>query len=283
MRDALLRVLRRPGIRDRLVPVLRRFGLLGLAFRRYERMLARTSPDGSSTVAEVDDSGLPLPPPELRVLVAGTPDVAWFLGFGRAMFETVVALSERHGAPVAGLHRVLEFGCGSGRVLRHWQGVRGPDIHGTDYNPRLVEWCRQHLPFTTIAQNQLDPPLPYANESFDLIYAISVFTHLKASAQEAWISELRRVLTPGGRLLFTTHGSSVRDQMTEAERRAFDAGQLVVRYGETSGMNLCTAYHPESLVRAQLAAGFTVDEVIPAGQREFITQDVYFLTKRPGA
>jgi len=278
MIDALIRTLRRPAIRDRLVRALRRTGLLGMAFRQYELMQARIAP---GVVDTAGGDGLPLPPPELRVLVAGTPDAGWFLGFGRAMFETMASAAAGDGAPIETMDRVLEFGCGSGRVLRHWHGIRGPAIHGTDYNPTLVAWCRAHLPFATIAQNQLEPPLQYADASFDFIYAISVFTHLRESLQHAWIAELRRVLKPGGRLLFTTHGASFRHQLDAGEGRAFDAGELVVRYEETSGMNLCSAYHPESFVRTRLASGFDVRALIPAGQRESIGQDVYLLRKHP--
>lgn len=281
MLDAMIRTLRRPAVRNRLVPVLRRVGLLGFAYRRYELAQARSSANRDAPSAGTDD-GLPLPPPELRMLVAGTSEVSWFLTFGRAMFDTIVTLADRHGAPVERMHNVLEFGCGSGRVLRHWQGVRGPAMHGTDYNPALVAWCREHLPFARIGQNRLAPPLPYADASFDFVYAISVFTHLKESLQHAWMAELRRILTPGGHLLFTTHGVSLRHQLTAIEGAAFDSGRLVVRYEETSGMNLCSAYHPEPFVRDRLASGFDVRELIPVGQRESIGQDVYLLRKRAG-
>lgn len=281
MLDSVIRALRQPHVRNRVVPLLRRFGLLGVAFRRYEIFQARTSAAGAAWPDH--DDGLPLPPAELRALVSGTAEPGWFLAFGRAMFDTIVSAAARHGAPVPRMRRVLEFGCGSGRVLRHWQHVRGPEIHGTDYNPALADWCDAHLPFATIGRNQLDPPLPYADASFDLVYAISVFTHLKESLQHAWMAELRRVLVPGGLLIMTTHGSSLRQMLTTDECAAFDEGALVVRYEETSGMNLCSAYHPESFVRNTLASGFAVRELMPSGQRELIGQDVYVLEKLPPA
>jgi SAM-dependent methyltransferase len=283
MLDSMLRTLRKPRIRNRVVPLLRRFGLLGVAFRRYEIVRARQAAESDTTTWPDHDNGLPLPPAELRALVSGAPDPGWFLAFGRAMFDTIATTAARHGSPISQMHRVLEFGCGSGRVLRHWQDVRGPELHGTDYNPALAAWCESNLPFATIGRNQLDPPLSYADASFDLVYAISVFTHLKESLQHAWMAELRRVLVPGGLLIMTTHGSSLRQILTTEECAAFDAGALVVRYEETSGMNLCSAYHPESFVRDTLASGFLVRELIPSGQRELIGQDVYVLEKLPPA
>ena len=56
-------------------------------------------------------------------------------------------------------------------------------------------------------------------------------------------------------------------------------GQLVVRYEETNGTNLCIAYHPEAYVRHHLAVGYVVRDFVPAGQREAIYQDIYLLRK----
>jgi len=107
------------------------------------------------------------------------------------------------------LDAILDFGVGCGRVARHWAGS-GVDVHGCDYNPVLVEWCRRNLPHVTAASNGLDPPLSYENERFDFVYALSVFTHLTERQQRLWITELRRVTRPGGLVLFTTHGPALR-------------------------------------------------------------------------
>jgi SAM-dependent methyltransferase len=214
------------------------------------------------------------------VLVAGTADVPWFLEFGREMFGLIADCSARHAVPVDRLGAVLEFGCGSGRVLRHWHGVHGPAIHGTDYNRRLAAWCRSALPFAAIGDNDAAPPLPYADATFDLIYAISVFTHLKAAMQRPWLDELHRVLAPGGLAIVTTHGPNFVHQLDAAERAAFDRGELVVHYEETSGLNVCNAYHPEAYVTHDLAQAFDVLERIPAGTRPLVGQDVYVLRAR---
>jgi ubiquinone/menaquinone biosynthesis C-methylase UbiE len=59
--------------------------------------------------------------------------------------------------------------------------------------------------FAQFEVNGLAPPLAYEANHFDFIYALSVFTHLPESLQTAWMSELARVLKPGGYLLMTTH------------------------------------------------------------------------------
>ncbi len=66
----------------------------------------------------------------------------------------------------------------------------------------------------------LEPPLPFAAAQFDLVLAGSVFTHLDAAHQEQWLTEIRRVLRPGGVLVATTLGEFA------ASLRAADPQQL---------------------------------------------------------
>jgi SAM-dependent methyltransferase len=258
--------------------MLRRLGLL-FAFQVYERLSGLGWGASSARPAQAKNAEGPLPPPALMVLVAGTPSAEWFVGFGQAMYRAMLNLLQRQGVSVENLTAVLEFGCGCGRVLRYWRYARGPVIYGTDYNPRLIAWCRRNLPFVRTGLNQLEPPLSYPSESFDFVYAISVFTHLAEATQSTWMRELSRVLAPGGYLLMTTQGESFRGKLSQPELAAFDAGQLVVRYEETSGTNLCSAYHPPAYMRDRLADGYTLCEHLPAGQLEAIFQDIYLLRR----
>jgi SAM-dependent methyltransferase len=106
-----------------------------------------------------------------------------------------------------------------------------------------------------------------------------VFTHHTAELQLAWRDELRRVLRPGGRLLMTTHGASYRPRLDAAERSRFEAGELVVRWSDLPGTNLCSAYHPERYLRDTFAQGFTFVELEPEGARGNPTQDLVLLAR----
>src|SRR5205807_145167 len=123
---------------------------------------------------------LPLPLPELHFLVSGIKDLdpAAFLDIGRACANDINRLVDKHAKGLDAFEAVLDFGCGCGRVMRHLHGLKNVKLHGTDYNPRLVDWCRTNLPFATFGLNQLQPPLAYEDSTFDLAWAFSVFTHL---------------------------------------------------------------------------------------------------------
>ena len=244
-------------VKSALLRLLRRLGLLGLAFRGFERVQAlRAGPD------PVPDDGLPLPPPELRVRVAWTGDASWFLESGRLAAESIRDALARHGTALDDLESLLDFGCGCGRVTRRWADLRG--VAGSDTSGEAVEWCRRNLPFARFEVNGLEPPLAFDDESFDLVHALSVFTHLTEPLQHAWIAELRRVLRPGGLLLLTTHGRAYRDRLSADERTRFAAGEIVVRWAELPGSNLCSAYHSPDALR-RLAEGFVILEHVEEG------------------
>jgi SAM-dependent methyltransferase len=145
----------------------------------------------------------------------------WYFGSGYREAWTVLTTVEQYGAPLGAIKSILEFGCGSGRVIRHFRCVEGLRLVGTDANSRPIEWDRNNLPGIEFSHNALEPPLAYSDGSFDLIYALSVFTHIPLGWQRAWLDELRRVLRPGGYLLCTVHGDSfISSQLDNQDRAA---------------------------------------------------------------
>jgi len=103
--------------------------------------------------------------------------------------------------------RALDFGCSSGRVVRVLKAVL-PEVewHGCDPNAGAIEWARANLPGIGFDVSPTEPPLPYGDESFDLVYAISIWSHYGERSALRWLGEMRRVLRPGGLLVFTVHG-----------------------------------------------------------------------------
>lgn len=81
-----------------------------------------------------------------------------------------------------------------------------------------MQWASEHLSdaaaFTT---NEPTPPARYPNEYFDLIYSVSLFTHLDETLQNTWLNELGRMLKPGGILFASTHGRHTLGSCTPEE------------------------------------------------------------------
>lgn len=151
------------------------------------------------------------PPAYLRVKVCGSIPIESYKSSQEPTTGALIAALGRVGAKPEQFNSVLDFGCGCGRILVPFQ-KRMPQarFYGTDVDAALIRWSRKHLPSAEFSHNGPEPPLPYADASFDLIYAHSVFTHLDERLQFLWLEELRRVARPGAILILTVHG------MTEA-------------------------------------------------------------------
>ena len=94
---------------------------------------------------------------------------------------------------------VYELGCGTARLLRHFRCIDGVKLVGSDVNPEMIEWCQANLTGMEFYHNELVPPLKFAaDNSFDLMLASSVFTHIPLETQELWLAEMQRILRPGG-------------------------------------------------------------------------------------
>jgi len=102
--------------------------------------------------------------------------------------------------------RYLDFGAATARVSRHF-AAQEDDIKVVcaDINLKHVRWVNKHLGQNISAfQNSSIPHLPFEDCSFDLVTAYSVFSHIEVF-DHSWLYEIRRILRPGGRLIFTAN------------------------------------------------------------------------------
>jgi SAM-dependent methyltransferase len=120
--------------------------------------------------------------------------------------------------------RVLDFGCGAGRVLRQFAAEgQVATMKGCDIDGPSIEWLNENLspPFSAV-RNDEKPPLPWGDGSFDLIWAFSVFTHI-TDQWSAWLCELHRLLDRDGLLIATFLGSGMSEQIA---REAWDESRI---------------------------------------------------------
>jgi SAM-dependent methyltransferase len=263
----------RQQTRSAIANGLDRTHLLRPAARLREGWLTRHAQERLSC----RNDGLPIPPPRLRLLVDNrSADADHYLRVGRQMFESIHGAVTDSGMQAGEMRALLDFGCGCGRVARHWVGLGGPEVYGCDYNPDLVAWCQQSLPLMRTIRNDLAPPTPYVSGSFDLIYALSVFTHLDEPLQRAWVTEFHRLLRPGGMLVLSLLGDQLAGRLAPEERRRFERGELVVQRPRMAGRNLCTVYHPAAYVTGSLLAEFDQVRRFDLGSPRLpVLQDAY--------
>lgn len=146
---------------------------------------------------------------------------------------------------------ILDWGCGTGRVLRHLPLFldKTNSFYGTDYNKKYIKWCSKNLDGIHFKNNDLNPPLDFKDNSLDIIYGISIFTHLSEKLHYSWIEELTRVLKNNGILFLTTHGDAHRFKLLPKEQRFYDAGNLIIHAYKKVGNRLYASYQSPKFFR----------------------------------
>lgn len=142
------------------------------------------------------------------------PDHFSYWASGLKDARLLIDAVEKHGT--GQLKAFLDLGCASGRVLRH-VALEKPECRaiGCDINRLHVEWCNANLPDNcSVFQNHSVPTLPLEDNSLDAVTAYSVFTHIEA-VETAWLSEIRRVLKPGGIAWLTVHTEHTLQSMND--------------------------------------------------------------------
>ena len=222
----------------------------------------------------------PIPPEELRWRSSGERDAKAFLSSGSTAVDFLdrEALA-RDGKSLKNFDAILDFGCGCGRLTRWLRPLTDPwaTIHGADADAAAIEWCKHNISDASFTLHGDHPPLPFPDNSIDLVLACSVFTQIDAERQFRWLSELQRILKPGGYLLATFHyrrgialiaDQSARERVLDDVARhgvafvAADAGStgLPGRPGE--------AYHAPEYVRRNWGSYFEVRHIVATGKEE---------------
>jgi SAM-dependent methyltransferase len=182
--------------------------------------------------------------------------------------------------------RVLDFGCGTGRMAIPLQTYLGPEGRyvGVDVVPELIKWCRDHLQhgdarfrFEQISDgNAFYHPkkksgiptrsLPVDDASVTFAFATSVFTHLQAADAQFYLRELGRTLRPGGRLFLTAY---LMDAEASNRLKLADRELPFVPVNESTWTanpalpETATAFQSETFIRWAAEAGLHADHTLP--------------------
>jgi SAM-dependent methyltransferase len=162
-----------------------------------------------------------MPPQPLRERVSGSSDPNWFHGSGTLTISEWRRALASQDRTFSDFGTIVDFGCGCGRTLRHLIGLLSPhqQLVGLDPDAEAVRWVAGNLPgVQAFALSELPPAQNLLPNTADLILSHSVFTHLPEDVQLAWLSELARLLKPGGLLLASIHGLKVVEEYAQSLR-----------------------------------------------------------------
>jgi SAM-dependent methyltransferase len=213
---------------------------------------------------------LKLPPPELlqRRITGGYFDDFISSGF-RNLQEFNDALKPQ-GKSLADFNSFLDFGCGCGRVfmaLHHTYPTA--KISGSDIDDEAIQYCQKHFSsFGDFRVNPSNGPSAFADNSFDFVYGISVFTHLPEDMQLVWLKDLHRITKENAYLILTIENEKGRAILNPAQEKELDERGFYYFVGDlTQGLPefYRTTFHTHDYVKRVWGKYFDILDIRPRG------------------
>ena len=265
-------------IKSKISILLRKLGLMHLGDRlnfHYQKYTNRNS----NRMFKENNPGVVLPPDYMiyesfqmnydNYYNDSLNTAKWLIGY----FEKYIELKNI---------KLFEWGCGPARIIRHLPDLLATtcEIYGSDYNAESINWCTKNIEDVYFSINNLQPPLQFADNYFDIIYATSVFTHLSEEMHYAWFEELKRVLKKNGIIFITTHGDNCKPKLNAKERKRYEAGNIVIRGNVKEGHRTFAAYQPVKFMEKLFSDVEILEHVTREPEGNYIPQDIWIVRKK---
>lgn len=130
-----------------------------------------------------------------------------YLSDGWRTLSELMLLLEVVDQPLLKTGSVLEFAAGFGRFTRHLAAVLPGRVTCTDVMPGSVEFLREQFHVDAFASSH-DPEKVALPSTYDLVFVLSMFTHLPIRMWIPWLRALKQLVKPGGLLVFSVHNES---------------------------------------------------------------------------
>jgi SAM-dependent methyltransferase len=187
-------------------------------------------------------------PPDYFLYETYRLDYEAFFKDGEGVANEIIEWTKKYIPPET--KRILDWGCGVGRVVIHIDKFTeaGTSIHGCDINEQMISFNKKYGKNISYSLIAYTPPTNYKNEYFDLIYGLSILTHIEPSMQENWIREIYRMLNTNGIFLFTTHGRYFYSKLLQSEKQLLDLHGVFSKTYSKKGHRMMSTYNsPEAL------------------------------------
>lgn len=158
---------------------------------------------------------LPAGDNQKRVSGPSTTDLSHLIGGATTWIQLDRITTRYFGCRLTEFECVADWGCGCGRVLRHFVETApfvGAEINknqlliGLDIDDVNIAWCTQNMTEIACFERLSLTGFRLADSTVDLLYGISVMTHLTEVNQKLWLREIARIVKPGGCVILTIHG-----------------------------------------------------------------------------
>jgi len=178
--------------------------------------------------------------------------------------------------------RVLDFGCGSGRMLRQFTPEAcDAEFWGCDLDASSVDWLQANFcpPFNVFHSSEA-PGLPQDDGFFDLIYAFSVYTHFTDN-WAGWLLEHHRVLAEGGLLFATFLGEGMLEPLTGEQWNEDTIGMNPLLHGYSWDLGGPIAINSPWWIRTHWGRAFEIVELRPVIDEGVPSHGLVLARKKP--
>jgi SAM-dependent methyltransferase len=180
--------------------------------------------------------------------------------------------------------RVLDFGCGVGRVIRRFAPeAEQAEFWGCDLDRPSLDWLQANLePPFRFFESAEEPGLPQEDGFFDLVYAFSVYTHFTDN-WAGWLREHHRVLADGGLLFATFLGEGMLEALTGEEWDEDRIGMNPLMQGYSWDRGGPIAINSPWWIRAHWGRAFEIVALAPRTESGVPSHGTVLARKKPGA
>jgi SAM-dependent methyltransferase len=204
-----------------------------------------------------------------------------YLADGWRTLSELMWLLEKHDLPLSKVTSFLEFASGFGRFTRHLvKRLPAGALTVSDIVPEAMQFLPAQFPVQAIASTHSPDDLVLPRQ-YQVIFVLSLFSHLPAATWSRWLARLWAATAPGGLLVFTTHGEhcAERAKVTlNPDGFAFFGGS------ESTALDQAeygVSYTSEAFVRAAVRA-HAPGAVHTFMQDHFWSQQDAHILRRPG-
>ncbi len=219
-------------------------------------------------------------PPDYFLYETYKLDYESFFKDGECTAREIIEWTEKYLEP--GPKKILDWGCGVSRIAMHINKFTDTytSVHACDISEQMISFNKKSYSNISYSQVLYSPPTNYGNGSFDLIYGLSIFTHIEADMQDKWFKEMYRILNNHGVFLFTTHGMFFYPKLLDKEKQLLVLKGVFSKEYQKKGHRMMSTYNSHAALSKLLEKYFeilefhdgTVDQTKTGGQDLWIVR-----------